>query len=144
MKTKAITTKELTEIEKNLTAVSEADILSPEIMQRLENKLPEFIKEYARDGTAIVRWNYEHLIIIEYLLREHFNFSEEELTKLEKKLKELLPKVVGMKMDDPILITKADYVQVADKMVKRNKQIGRMDEAGRSGIVLPSSKKLIK
>lgn len=137
MSKKTLTIKQLENPTENLTAISEGDKLSPEIMQVLENKLPEFIKEYARDGTAIVRWNYEHLIIIEYLLREHFNFSEGELEKLEKKLKELLPKIVGMKMETPIIITKADYAEVADKMVQRNKQIGRIDEAGRNGIILP-------
>jgi hypothetical protein len=138
-KTKAITTKQLEDVEKNLTGITEADMLSPEVMQKLEDKMPEFLKEYARDGTAIVRWNYEHLIIIEYLLREYFNFNEGELEKLEKKLKEILPKIVGMKMETPILITKADYAEVADKMVYANKQIGRRDEAGRKGILLPKS-----
>lgn len=141
---KTLTTKQLENPSENMTAISQADNLSPELMQVLEDKLPEFIKEYARDGTAVVRWNYEHLIILEYLLREHFNFSEGDLEKLEKKLKELLPKVVEMKMETPILITKADYVEVADKMVQRNRQIGRIDEAGRQGILLPKGNKLIK
>lgn len=122
---------------KNEVAVAGGDMLSPQKMQELEDKLPEWMKEYARDGTAVVRWNYEHFIIISYLLREHFGFSEADLEKLEKNLKEILPKIVGMKMETPILITKADYAEVADKMVAINKQIGRYDEAGRKGIYLP-------
>lgn len=125
----------------NIVAQNPDDLLSPQLMKQLEDKLPEFIKEYERDGTAILRWNYEHLIIIEYLLREHFNFNDNQLVKLEKELKQIMPKVVGLKAETPLIITKEDYVGIADRAVQLNKLIQQRAD---SKIALPTEQELHK
>lgn len=123
----------------NPVAVNPQDLLSPEVVKQLEDNLPDYLKEYEQDGTAVVRWSYEHLIIIEYLLREHFNFNDKDLTKLENELKKILPKVVKLKAETPLLITKESYVGFADKAVKINKIIQKTVE---KGLPMPTQQQL--
>lgn len=129
-KSKALALKD---IQKNVTAITESDTLPPALMKALEDKVPQFVKEYEADGTAILRWNLEHLMIIEQILQDKFDFTEDELVKLEKNIKEILPAITQFKAETPRLITRQDYY-VAKANVERNKFLYQAEKAG---IVLP-------
>lgn len=126
--------KNLPQIQSNATAVKEEDVLSPELMRMLEDKVPEFVKEQAADGTAIMRWMHEYLILMEEVLRLDFGFSEEDMIRIEKRIKEMLPVIHKMKLEDTRLLRKADMAIGLD-MIERNKQ---MFKAEQSGITLPT------
>lgn len=113
----------------NNVAVKEEDILSPELMKLLEEKVPSFVKEYVADGSAILRWNHELLIMFLEILRLNYGWSEEELEGFEKKVKEMLPVVHTMKMEDTKLMRKYDF-WVAKEIVERNKVLFKMEQAG--------------
>lgn len=125
---------DLATIANNPTAITDIDHLSPEMMKLLEDKVPEFVKEYVADGTAVLRWNHEFLILIEEILRNDFNFVEEDMEKVEKRVKELLPVVHKMKMEDTKLLRKADFA-IAIDFVERNKALFKAEQAG---ITLPT------
>lgn len=120
--------------QKNPVAVKESDILPPALMQELEDKLPEWVKELARDGTAVLRWNFEFFILIEEILRRDHNFSEADLVSVEKRVKEMLPVVHKMKIDDPHQLRMKDF-QLAMGIVDEHKKALKQ-EAGR--IAIPS------
>jgi hypothetical protein len=122
------------DIEKNLTAVEQEDKLSPELMKLLEDNVPDFVKEYAADGTAILRWNHELLIMFEEILRLDHGWNEDMLESFEKRVKEMLPVVHKMKLEDTKLLRKADFAVALD-IVERNKQLFKAEQ---SGISLPS------
>lgn len=134
MSSKKIIKKDLANIEKNIPAIKEEDVLSPELMKMLEDKVPEFVKEYVADGTAILRWNHEFLIMLEEILRLDFGFEEDDMVKIEKRLKEMFPIIAQMKKNDTKLLRKVDFA-VAIEMVKRNKELFKAEQAG---ITLPS------
>lgn len=129
-KSKALTIKD---IQNNPTAIVEADKLSPALMQKLEDNLPQFVKEYEKDGTAILRWSMEHLMIVEQILVDKFNFSEDEIVKLERNIKEILPAITKYKAETPRLLTQADYY-VIKANIERNKMLYSAEKAG---ITLP-------
>lgn len=131
---KIIKKKDLTTIEKNIPAIKEDDLLSPELMKMLEDKVPDFVKEYAADGTAILRWNHEFLILLEEILRLDFGFEEGDMEKIEKRLKEMFPVIAQMKKNDTKLLRKVDFA-VAREMVEINK---RNFKAEQSNITLPT------
>lgn len=131
---KIIKKKDLATIEKNIPAIKEDDLLSPELMKMLEDKVPDFVKEYAADGTAILRWNHEFLILLEEILRLDFGFEEDDMVKIEKRLKEMFPVIAQMKKNEPRLLRKVDFA-VAREMVEINK---RNFKAEQSGITLPT------
>lgn len=131
---KKIVKKDLANIEKNIPAIKEEDVLSPELMKMLEDKVPDFVKEYVADGTAILRWNHEFLIMLEEILRLDFGFEEDDMVKIEKRLKEMFPIIAQMKKSDTKLLRKVDFA-VAIEMVKRNKELFKAEQAG---ITLPT------
>lgn len=131
---KKIVKKDLVNIEKNIPAIKEEDMLSPELMKMLEDKVPDFVKEYAADGTAILRWNHEFLILLEEILRLDFGFEEDDMVKIEKRLKEMLPVIAQMKRNDTRLLRKVDFA-VAQEMVEINKKAFKAEQ---SGITLPT------
>ena len=126
--------KNVAALQNNAVAVKEEDLLSPELMALLEDKVPAFVKEYAADGTAILQWNHEFLIMIEEVLRLEFDFDEDSLVKLEQHIKELMPIAHHMKKGDTKLLRKNDFA-VAMEMVKINKANFKARQAG---ITLPS------
>jgi hypothetical protein len=126
--------KDLQKIEGNLTGILETDVLPPELMKMLEDKMPEWMKEYEADGTAVARWMHEYLILMEEVLRIDFDFKEEDMIKLEKRIKETLPVLHKMKIENTKLLRKADMAIGMD-MVDRNKALFK---AERAGITLPS------
>lgn len=121
-------------IEKNLVGITDDDILPPEIMRQLEDKIPQWLQEYEADGTAVMRWMHEYLILMEEVLRIDFDFNEEDMMKIEKRIKETLPQLHKMKMEDSRLLRKADMAIGMD-MVDRNKLLFK---AEKQGIALPS------
>lgn len=133
---KKLTKKDLTKVESNLAAITDSDVLPPEIMKMLEDKMPEWLKEYEADGTAVARWMHEYLILMEEVLRLDFNFSEDDMVKIEKRIKEILPVLHKMKIENTKLLRKADFA-VAMDFVDRNKILFK---AEREGIALPSGK----
>lgn len=118
----------------NLTSLTDSDILPPEMMRQLENKLPQWLQEYEADGTAIMRWNQELFILFEYILQRDFDFTEDDIDKFILKFKELLPEVAKLKVDVPRLLDKKDF-HIAREMVERNKQVFKAQKAG---IALPN------
>lgn len=122
-------------VERNLTAIDDQDILPPELMAQLEAKMPEWLKEYEADGSAVMRWMHEYLILMEEVLRLDFGFNEDELAKIEKRIKEMLPILHTMKLEDTKLLRKADFAMARDA-VERNKMLFKAEKAG---ISLPAS-----
>lgn len=125
--TKALTVKQEKQIGEmikslNPVALKSQDLLPPQLMQMLEDKMPAWIKDYVADGTSVIRWNWEFLIILEQILVDRFNFTEEEIIKLEKDIKKILPRIEKFKAETPRLITKEDFAPGL-KMVKRNKKL---------------------
>lgn len=118
----------------NSVAVTDNDQLPPEMMDMLEKKLPEFVKEYQADGTAVLRWMHEYLILMQEILRLDFGFEEPDMIKIEKRIKEMLPVIHKMKIEDTRLLRKADFA-IAMDMVDRNKALFKAEQ---SGIALPS------
>lgn len=127
-------------LEKNLTAILDSDQLPPQIMQALEAKLPEWVKELEADGTAAMRWNQELFILFEYILQRDFEFSDDDIDKFIAKFKEILPVVHKMKIDVPRLLDKKDF-HIAREMVERNKFLYKAEKAG---IALPTTQEMKK
>ncbi len=123
-KTKAITTKDI-------------ELLTPQQQLELEKKLPKWVRELAADGTAVLRWNQEFLILIEELLRKDFGLTEGDLVKLEKSIKEMLPHLHKMALEGLVILKPKD-MQSALGMVEVYKQMEK------TGIALPKPKKFIK
>jgi len=125
--------KTLPQIQGNLTSIKDEDVLPPELMKLLEDRMPAWLKEYEADGTAVARWMHEYLILMEEVLRIDFGFSEDEMVKIEKRIKEMLPVLHKMKIEDTKLLRKADMAIGMD-MVDRNKALFKAEKAG---IALP-------
>jgi hypothetical protein len=126
--------KDLQKIEKNIVGITDDDVLPPEMMSMLEDKLPEWLKEYEADGTAVMRWMHEYLILMEEVLRIDFNFNEDDMVKIEKRIKEMLPAIHKAKIENTRLLRKADFA-VAMDIVDRNKLLYK---AEKQGITLPT------
>lgn len=122
-------------IEANPTALFTDDKLPPEIMQMLEDKMPPWVKELATNASAVLQWNLEYLIVLEEILRLDFDFTEDDLIRVEKRLKEVLPIAHKMKLEEPHQIRKGDLLVIME-MIERNKQLM---SAQKAGIKLPSS-----
>lgn len=133
---KKLTKKDLATIPSNLAAITESDVLPPEIMAQLEDKMPAWLKEYEADGSAVMRWMHEYLILMEEVLRLDFGFNEDELAKIEKRIKDMLPILHTMKLEDTKLLRKADFAMARDA-VERNKMLFKAEKAG---IALPQAK----
>lgn len=131
---KKIAKKDLQDIERNLTTISDDDVLPPEIVKLLEDRMPEWLKEYEADGSAVQRWMHEYLILMLEILRLDYGFVENDLEKIEKRIKEMLPVLYKMKMEDTKLMRKADMA-VGLAMVERNKVLFKAEKAG---IALPN------
>lgn len=125
---KALTTKDIQNKE-NAVAIHEQDSLPPDLMAKLEDKLPAFLKEYEADGTAVLRWNQELFIMFEYILQRDFGLSDDDIDRFIRKFKELLPVVHKMKIDVPRLLSKEDF-HIAREMVERNKFLYKAEKAG--------------
>lgn len=132
--------KDIQNIEKNLVGISDNDVLPPELMRQLEDKIPEWLKEYEADGTAVMRWMHEYLILMQEVLRIDFNFNEDDMVKIEKRIKEMLPAIHKAKLENTRLLRKVDFA-VAMDIVDRNKLLYK---AEKSGIALPDSTTGIK
>lgn len=114
--------KELTTTkETNPVAVVEQDILPPEMTKLLEDKLPQWVKELARDGTAVLRWNLEFLILIEEILRREYGMNQADMVKIEKRVKELMPHLHKMQLEG-LTILKAEDMKIALNIVDLYKQ----------------------
>ena len=120
------------EVTPNLAQV-EQDILPPELMKELEDKLPEWVKELQRDGTAVLRWNQEYLILLEEVLRREFGFSEGDVKKMEGRVKEMLPHLHNMQLEG-LSILNHENMKVALDIVEIYKQQLKEQD---TGIVLP-------
>jgi len=120
-------------IEANTVAIADSDVLPPELMKALEDKMPEFVKEYEADGSAVLRWTHEYLILMEEILRLDFGFTEDDMVKIEQRIKDMLPILHTMKLEDTRLLRKHDFAVVRD-MVERNKMLFKAEKAG---IALP-------
>lgn len=127
-------------VEKNLTAVNDTDVLPPEIMKLLEDKIPPWLQEFEADGSAVLRWNHELLIMFEEILRLDHGWTEPEIERFEKRIKEMLPIVHQMKMEDTKLLRKHDFA-IAYDAVERNKLLFKAEKAG---ISLPEGKGIKK
>lgn len=121
----------------NLAQV-EQDILPPEIMKSLEDKLPEWVKQLQRDGTSVLRWNQEYLILLEEILRREFGFSEGDVRKMEGRVKEMLPHLHNMQLEG-LSILNHENMRVAMDIVEIYKQQLKEQE---TGIVLPGKGKV--
>ena len=113
------------------------ELLTPQQQLELEKKLPQWVQELAASGTAVLRWNTEFLILIEELLRKDHGFTEGQLVKLEKSIKETLPHLHKMSLDDLVLLRPKD-MEMALGIIDQYKKMEK------SGLALPSPKKLIK
>lgn len=120
------------EITPNLAQV-EQDILPPELMKSLEDKLPEWVKELQRNGTAVLRWNQEYLILLEEILRREFGFSEGDIKKMEGRVKEMLPHLHTMQLEG-LSILNHENMRVAMNIVDIYKQQLKEQD---TGIALP-------
>lgn len=107
----------------------EQDILPPEIMSELEKKLPEWVKQLQIDGTAVLRWNQEYLILLEEILRRDFGFSEGDVKKMEGKVKEMLPHLHTMQLEG-LTILNHENMRVALNIVDIYKQQLKEQEIG--------------
>ena len=120
--------KKLTKIVKqevkslNPVSVGPTDLLPPELMQQLEDKMPQWLKEYVADGSAVLRWNWEFFIILEQILRDKFDFKDEDMITIEKTLKEIFPRIEKFKAKTPRLITKQDFAPGL-KMISINRKL---------------------
>ncbi len=121
----------------NLAQV-EQDILPPEVMAALEKNLPEWVKELQRDGTSVLRWNMEYLILIEEILRRDFGFSEGDVQKMEGKVKEMLPHLHNMQLEG-LSILNHENMRVAMDIVDIYKQQLKQQE---TGLILPGKGKV--
>lgn len=124
---------------KNVTALTADDLVPPEIMQQLENKLPEWVKELARDGSAVLRWNLEFLILLEEILRRDYGFTQDDMQKIEAKTKEMLPHLHKMQLEGLTLL-KAEDMKIAMNIVDLYKQQLKERESGIA--LLPGMKKI--
>ncbi len=93
---------------KALDLKKEVELLTAEQQIELEKRLPKWVQELAADGTAVLRWNQEFLLLIEELLRKDHGFSEAELVKLEKRIKETLPELHKMSIKDLVILRPQD------------------------------------
>ncbi|MCL5071047.1 MAG: hypothetical protein M1308_09145 [Actinobacteria bacterium] len=126
-KSKALTTQQKNKVETmlkalNPTAIATQDLLPPELMSMLEDKMPAWLKDYVADGTSVLRWNWEFLIILEQILRADFAFDEKEIIKVEKRLKEIFPRIEKFKGETPRLLQPKDF-SPALRMVRRDKKL---------------------
>lgn len=110
----------------NPTAVMDMDRLPAELTNVLETKIPDWAKELATDGTAVQRWNLEYLILLEEILRKDHGFTEDDMTRLEKRLKELLPVAHTMKLEEPKQLRKKDFA-LAMAIVDENKRLYKIE-----------------
>ena len=96
--------------------------LTLEQTMALEEKLPQWVRELAADGTAVLRWNQEFLILVEEILRKDHGFSEGDLVKLEKRVKEMLPHLHKMSLEGLVILRPKD-MESALGIVDSYKQI---------------------
>jgi hypothetical protein len=122
----------------NPVAQHEGDILDAQTMQMLEDKLPQWVKELQNDGTAVLRWNLEFLILIQEILIQDFGFSQGDMVKLETKIKEMLPHLHEMQLNG-LTILNHENMKVAMKIVELNK--AQIQQAGKK-IIMPGVKRI--
>lgn len=120
------------EITPNLGLV-EQDVLPPEIMKALEDKMPDWLKQLQNDGTAVLRWNQEYLILLEEILRREFKFSEGDIKKMEGRVKEMLPHLHNMQLEGLSILNHENMRVAMDIVEIYKKQLKEQD----IGIALP-------
>ncbi len=123
--------------QKTKITTKDIELLTAQQQIDLEKRLPKWVQELAIDGTAVLRWNQEFLILIEELLRKDHGFSEGQLVKLETRIKEMLPHLHKMSLEGLVILKPKD-MQSALGMVEAYKQMEK------GGIKLPEPKKFIK
>lgn len=121
-----------------LDLAKQFELLTPQQQKQLEENLPQWVRELAADGTAVLRWNQEFLILIEEILRKDHGFTEGELVDLEKRIKEMLPELHKMSLEDLVILNPRD-MQSALGIVDSYKRIEKQGK-----IILPEPKKFIK
>ena len=99
---------------KALTKKNPTELLTPEQQAQLRQLLPEWVLEFEEDGTSVLRWNYQFLLLIEEFLRRDHGFSEKQLIKLEKRIKEDMPKFVGLSLKDAMILRPRDMESAFD------------------------------
>ena len=100
------------DLSKNTVAIKEDDQLPPELMQMLEDKMPQYIKEQEATGTAVIRTAFEYTVLVTSVLRYAFNFSEDEIAKFEKNVKKGLIEINERKLltgPDMLLLKEEDF-----------------------------------
>lgn len=84
------------------------ELLTPEQQAQLRQLLPEWVVEFEEDGTSVLRWNYQFLLLVEELLRRDHGFSDKQLIKLEKRLKVAMPAFVGLSLKEAMILRPKD------------------------------------
>ena len=74
-------------------------VLTPEQIRKLEENATTWLKELLSHPNAVLKWNQEFLILVEEILRKDHGFSEGDLVKLEKRIKEMLPRLHKMALE---------------------------------------------
>lgn len=133
-KPKALTVKQLKTIQENITAITAQDQLPPQLMEQLENKLPDYVKDMENDGTGVIRAAFEYTAFIEHVLMAEFGFTDKEIQKFNSVVKKGLPLLPQMKFDLPVLLKPAHFEAVLT-MAKQNK---KLYERQRKGEFLPN------
>ena len=98
------------------------ELLTPEQQAQLRQLLPEWVVEFEEDGTSVLRWNYQFLLLVEELLRRDHGFTDKQLVKLEKRIKSTMPKFVGLSLKDAMILRPKD-MESAMNMIDFHKNI---------------------
>lgn len=105
-----------------LTIKNKIELLTPEQQAQLRQLLPPWVKEFEEDGTAVLRWNYQFLLLVEELLRRDHGFEEKDLVKLEKRIKVMMPKFVGLSLGEAMILRPKDMTSALD-MIEFHKKV---------------------
>lgn len=105
----------------NKLTKNKIELLTPKQQVQLRQLLPKWVMEFEEDGTAVLRWNYQFLLLLEELLRRDHDFSEKQLIKLEKKLKDVMPKFVGLSLKDAMILRPKDMTSALDMIAFHKK-----------------------
>lgn len=112
-----------------MEALSNGLKLSFEQEQILRANLPAWVPDRENLGTAMQQSAMEYSILIQDILKRDFGFSEQELIRLEKKIKKVLPVLHTMEIKRGLSILRPkDMEMVGDIAEKRYQRLDDVDK----------------
>ncbi|MCR4285075.1 MAG: hypothetical protein NUV97_03480 [archaeon] len=112
-----------------IASLSQGLQLTVDQEQTLRANLPSWIPDKENLGTAVSQTALEFLVLVEEILVRDHGFSEKEIVKLERKIKQVLPTLAGTEVErDLSILRPKDMQMVIDIAEKRYERLDEMDK----------------